>query len=136
MKIRSSSSKPKQLFIVSQQNRHVNLVLFQPMVHEITCRQARCSLNICSLSPAVILKIRSRSPKLNQLFIVSQCYSHANLVIFQPMLHEITCRQALFGLNFGSLCLAVTLKIRPRSLNVISSSSVQFYFHANLVKIH
>ena len=33
-----------------------------------------------SLKPAVTLKIRSRSPKPNQLFIMSQCYIHANLV--------------------------------------------------------
>ena len=37
-------------------------------------------LNFGSLSPAVTLKIRSRSPKHNQLFIMSQCYIHANLV--------------------------------------------------------
>ena len=37
-------------------------------------------LEFGSLSPAVTLKIRSMSPKPNQLFIMSQFYIHANLV--------------------------------------------------------
>ena len=50
-------------------------------------------LKIGSLSPAVTLKIRSRSPEPNQLFTMSQCYIHANLVkIWQPV-HEISCKQ-------------------------------------------
>ena len=32
-------------------------------------------------SPAVTLKIRSRSPKANQFFVMSQFYMHENLVI-------------------------------------------------------
>ena len=48
---------------------------------------------------AVILKIRSRSPKSNKLLILSDLFKLANLVIFDPMAHEITCRQTLFGLN-------------------------------------
>ena len=47
---------------------------------------------------AVTLKIRSRSPKSNKLFIMSDIYRLANLVTFHPMVHEITCRQTLFGL--------------------------------------
>ena len=47
---------------------------------------------------AVTLKIRSRSPKSNKLLILSDLYKLANLVTFQPMVHEITCRQTLFGL--------------------------------------
>ena len=46
-----------------------------------------------SLSPAVTLKIRSRSPKPNQLIIMSQCYIHANLVKIYPPVHEISCKQ-------------------------------------------
>ena len=46
---------------------------------------------------AVTLKIRSRSPKSNKLLILSALYRLANLVIFHPMVHEITCRQTLFG---------------------------------------
>ena len=45
---------------------------------------------------AVTLKIRS--PKSNMLLIRSDLYRLANLVIFHPMVHEITCRQTLFGL--------------------------------------
>ena len=48
---------------------------------------------------AVTLKIRSRSPKSNKLLILSDLYRFANLVTFRPMVHEITCRQKLFGLN-------------------------------------
>ena len=65
--------------------------------------------NRCPLTPkpvyggnfsheAVILKIRSRSPKSNKLFIMSDLYRLENLVTFHPMVHEITCRQTLFGL--------------------------------------
>ena len=50
-------------------------------------------LKFGSLSPAMTLKIRSRSPKPNQLFIMSQCYSHANLVKIHPPVHEISCKQ-------------------------------------------
>ena len=39
------------------------------------------------------LKIRSRSPKPNQLFIMSQCYIHANLVKIWLPVHEISCKQ-------------------------------------------
>ena len=50
-------------------------------------------LKFGSLSPAVTLKIRSRSPKPNQLFTMSQCYIHANLVNIHPPVHEISCKQ-------------------------------------------
>ena len=51
-------------------------------------------LKFGSLSPAVTLKIRSRSPKSNQLFIVSKYYIHdANLVKIHPPVHEILCKQ-------------------------------------------
>ena len=46
-----------------------------------------------SLSPAVTLKIMSRSPKPNQLFIMSQCYIHANSVKIHPPVHETACKQ-------------------------------------------
>ena len=39
------------------------------------------------------LKIKSRSPKPNQLFTMSQCYIHANLVKIHPPVHEISCKQ-------------------------------------------
>ena len=50
-------------------------------------------LKLGSLSPEVTLKIRSRSPKPNQLFIMSQCYIHANLVKIQQPVHEILWKQ-------------------------------------------
>ena len=46
-----------------------------------------------SLSPTVTLNIRSRSPKPNQLFIMSQCYIHANLAKIRQPVHEILCKQ-------------------------------------------
>ena len=58
-------------------------------------------LKFGSLSPTVTLKIRSRSPKPNQLFIVSQCHTH-NLIQICQLVHEISCRQALFGLNLAA----------------------------------
>ena len=58
------------------------------MVHTSTF-----GLNFGSLSPTVTLKIRSRSPKPNQLIIMSQCYIHANFVKIHPPVHEISCKQ-------------------------------------------
>ena len=89
-------------------------------------------LKFGSLSPALNLKNRSRSSKSNQLFIMSQCYIHANLTISWDMVHTST-----FRLKFGSLSPVVTLKIRSRSpkpnqLFIMS----QCYIHANLIKIH
>ena len=57
------------------------------MVHTNTL-----GLKFGSLSPAVTLKIRSKSPKPNQLIIMSQCYNHANLVKIHPPVHEISCK--------------------------------------------
>ena len=39
------------------------------------------------------LKIRSMSPKPNQLFTMSQCYIHANLVKIRQPVHEISWKQ-------------------------------------------
>ena len=50
-------------------------------------------LKFGSLSSAVTLKIRSWWPKPNQLFIMSQCYIHANLVKIHPSVYEISCIQ-------------------------------------------
>ena len=94
-------------------------------------------LKFGSLSPALTLKNMSTSPKSNQLFIMSQCYIHANLVEIRQPFHEIWCTQALLSLNLAVLSPAVTLKIRswspkPKQLIIMS----QCYIHANLVKIH
>ena len=73
---------------------------------------------------AVSLKIRSRSPKSNKLLILSDLYRLANLVTFHLVVHEIICRPtsswdmmhtSTFWIKFGSLSLAVTLKIRSWS---------------------
>ena len=101
LKIRSRSPKPIQLFIMSKCYIHANLVKIHELVHEILCCTRIFWLNFGSLSPAKILKNSSRSPKPNLLFIMSQCYIHANLIeICQPV-HEIWCTQALFGLNLA-----------------------------------
>ena len=107
------------------------------MVHEITRRQTFFGLNFGGLNLTVTLKIRSRLPKPIQLFTMSKCYIHANLVKIRQLVHEILCTQAPSGLKFGSLSPTVTLKIRSRSLKpnqlIIMS---QCYIHANLVEIH
>ena len=56
-------------------------------------------LKFGGLSLAVTLKIRSRSPKPIQPFIMSKCYIHANLVEICRPVNEIWCTQVLFGLN-------------------------------------
>ena len=48
---------------------------------------------IFSFSTAGTLKIRSRSPKSNQFFVMFQLYSHENLLRIQPLVHKILCRQ-------------------------------------------
>ena len=50
-------------------------------------------LKFAIFSPAVTLKIRSRSLRPNQLFIMSQCYIHANFIKFHLLVHEISCKQ-------------------------------------------
>ena len=101
LKIRPRSPKPIQLFNMSKCYIHANLVKIRQLVHEILCTQAPFGSNLAVLSPAMTLKNRSRSPKSNQLFIMSQCYIHANLVeICQPV-HEIWCTQALLDLNLA-----------------------------------
>ena len=50
-------------------------------------------LTFDNLSPAVTLKIKSRSLKPNQLFILSKCYIHANVVKMHSPVHEISCKQ-------------------------------------------
>ena len=137
LKIRSRSPKPIQLFIMSKCYIHANLVKIRQLVHEILCTQAPFGSKTGSLSQPLTLKNRSRSPKSNQLFIMSQCYIHANLVeVCQPV-HEIMVHTSTFGLKFGSLSPAVPLKIRSRSPkpNQLFDMS-QCYIHAKLVKIH
>ena len=51
-------------------------------------------LKFGGLSLAMTLKIRLRSPKLIQLFIMSKRYIHANLVKIRQLVHEILGTQA------------------------------------------
>ena len=71
---------------------HANLVEIGQTDHEIWCTSTFW-LKFGSFSPAMTLKIRSRSLKPNQLFTMSQCYIIANLVKIHPPVHEILCKQ-------------------------------------------
>ena len=133
LKIRSRSPKPIQLFTMSKYYIHANLVKICHLLHKILSI-APFGSNLAVLSPAVTLKNRSRSPKPNQHFIMSQCYIHANLVELCQPVHEIWCIQALFGLNLASHSdLENWVKVtQPNQLFIISLC----YIYANLVKIH
>ena len=63
LKIRSRSAKPNLLFIVPQV--HANVFKIPRLVHEII----RFWLKFGSLSPALTLEIRSRSPNLSSSFL-------------------------------------------------------------------
>ena len=60
-------------------------------------RENRCShphpTMIFSFSTAVTLKIKSRSQKSDQFFVMSQVYTHENLVKIQPLVHKKLRRQ-------------------------------------------
>ena len=123
LKIRSRSPKPIQLFIMSKCYIHANLVKIHQLIHEILCCTHTFWLKFGSLSPTKTLKNRSRSPKPNLLFIMSQCYIHANLVeICQPV-YEIWCTQAHFGLNLAVIVLQWPWKLFQGHQNLINSSS-------------
>ena len=92
------SPKPIQLFIMSECYIHANLVKICQLVHD-NVHISTFWLKFGSLSPILTLKNRSRSPKSNRLFIMSQCYIHANLIEICLPVHEIWCTQALLGLN-------------------------------------
>ena len=80
LKIRSRSPKPIQCVILPKCYIHENLVKYSPVCSWDIVHTSTFWLKFGSLSLAVTLKNRSRSPKSNQLFIMSQCYFHANLV--------------------------------------------------------
>ena len=78
---------------------HYKLIKYSSVFRENRCPsppKPAYGGNFCH--EAVTLKIRSRSPKSNKLLILSNLYKLANLVTFHPMVHEVTCRQTLFGL--------------------------------------
>ena len=84
-------------------------------------------------SAAVTLKIRSRSPKLNQLFLSSQQCIYAKLVKIHPLVQKINMETIFWTFQSGT----VTLKIRSRSskFDQLFPSSQQCIY-ASLVKIH
>ena len=126
---RSRSPKSKQLFIMSQCNIQANLVEICQPVHAIWCTQVLLDLNLAVLSPAVTLKIRSRSPKPNQLFIMSQCYIHANLVKIHPPVHEILCKQE-------SVTSRLTLTLTPMSTGSAPKQYVPLPFGGGHNSLH
>ena len=69
---------------------------------------------IFSLYSVVTLKIRSRSPKSDQIFKPSQHYNIWSLARMRHLVQEIWCRQAFWS-KFYSFYSVVTLKIRSRS---------------------
>ena len=114
---------------------HANLVKIHQLVHETLCSTRTFWLKFGSLSPAKTLKNRSRSPKPNLLFIMSQCYIHANLVEICRPVHKIWCIQAFFGLNLAksrSDLENLSRSPKPKQLFIMS----QCYIHANFHKIH
>ena len=66
------------------------------LVQEIECRQS----SFYSLYSVVTLKIRSRSPKSDQIFKPSQRYNTWSLARIRHLVQEIGCTQAfVFGKN-------------------------------------
>ena len=95
LKTRSGSPKSNQFFIMS----HISMKIWKESSYWFTryCTDKKVSRQcrrhqIFSYSAAVTLKICSRSPKSNQLFILSQLYIHENLERLQPLVHKILCR--------------------------------------------
>ena len=115
---------------------HANLVKIRQLVHEILCTQASFGSNLAVLSPAMTLKnvkVTKIKSALHHVPMLYPCKSDWNPSTSSwDMVHTHT-----FGLKFGSLSPAVTLKIRSRSQKpdqlIIMS---QCYIHANLLKIH
>ena len=103
LEIRSRSPKPIQLFIMSKCYIHANLVKSANWFMRY-CAHKHFWTKFGSSSPAVALKIRSRSPKPNQLFIMSQCYIHANLVKIRQPVHEISCEQESVTPTLKPIC--------------------------------
>ena len=92
LKNRSRLLKPNQLFIISHV---ISMQISLKSAYQFMRYGApkHFWLKFGSLSPAVTLKIRSRSPKPYQLYIMSQRYIHANLVKINTPVHEILCIQ-------------------------------------------
>ena len=117
LKIRSRLPKSIQLFIMSKCYIHANLVKIRQLVHEILGTQHLLA-QIWQFKSRSDLENRSMSPKANQLFTISQCYIHANLVeICQPV-HAIWCTQALIGRSINRCSVTHWLDIVKHELSI------------------
>ena len=100
LKIRSRSPKSNQIFKPSQRYNIWSLARIRPLVQEIGCRQV-CFFFVKiwkfhSFYSVMNLKIRSRSPKSEQIFKPSQRYNIWSLARICPLVQEIGCRQVCF----------------------------------------
>ena len=73
-------------------------------------------LKFGSLSLAMTLKIMLRSLKPNQLFIMSQCYIHANSVKIHPPVHEILCKQESVTLTTTLMPTSMPIGSAPKTI--------------------
>ena len=99
LKIRSRSPKSNKILILFDLYRLANLVPSNGPWDDMQTNTFW--LNFGPLSLTVTLQIRSRSPKPIQLFIMSKCCIHANLVKIRQLVYEILSTQALFGSNLA-----------------------------------
>ena len=93
LKNMSRSPKPNHFFVMFQRYIHVQSGWNLPISSSDMVHTSTFWFKFGSLSPAVTLKIMSGLPKPNQLFIISKCYIHANLIKIHPLVHEISCIQ-------------------------------------------
>ena len=93
LKIRWRSPKHNQFNIMSWCYMHENLVKSANRLMRCPASKHFFLLKFGSLSPAMTLKIKTRSPESNQLFILSQWYIHAYFAIIWRPVHEISCKQ-------------------------------------------
>ena len=87
------------MFLICKWYRLDQIIKYSSVFRENRCPPPHKPVYGGNFSEAVTLKIRSRSPKSNKLLILFDLYRLANLVTFHLMVHEITCRQTLFGLK-------------------------------------
>ena len=107
---------------------HASLVKIHQLVQEVVCRQN----SFLSLYSVVTLKIRSMSPKSDQIFKLSQHYNIWSLARFRHLVQEIECRQAFFG---QTLKLLVFIVWWPRKLGQGHQNLIKSLIHTN-VKIY
>ena len=126
LKIRSRSPKPGRLFILPHSYIHTTLVRIHSLVYKITYSKALLGTKLDSLSPVVILKIRSSSPS-------STFVSDITMQFWSESIHRF---MRYYADNLFGWSPAVTLKIRSRSPKPNHLFNLcQRYIHANLVRI-